>query len=224
MSICEQKKYLILGAEMLNIKEPNLTENHQQVPTNDQQAPTVNAPDPCAQKKVTSQRRVEANRHNALLSTGPRNTQRTRYNAIRHGLLAEGLTQWDDADQYEENILAFRAIYPSSDPLVSFLIEQMTLDMVRSRRIARLEAGNITALSSPPDTSSDPTSDRCTPMIDPMMMKEYAGPILDRLQRYASATLNRVLRVRRELERIRQDEPGPGSTDTDIANANDVII
>jgi hypothetical protein len=61
-------------------------------------------------------------------------------------------------------------------------------------------------------------------MIDPMMMKEYAGPILDRLQRYASATLNRVLRGRRELERIRQDEPGPGSTDTDIANANDVII
>jgi hypothetical protein len=76
---------------MLSIKEANTTENHQQVPTNDQQAPNVNAPDPCAQKKGTSQRQTEANRRNALLSTGPRNTQRTRFNAVRHGLLAEGL-------------------------------------------------------------------------------------------------------------------------------------
>jgi hypothetical protein len=61
-------------------------------------------------------------------------------------------------------------------------------------------------------------------MIDPMVMKEYAGPVLDRLQRYASTTLNRFLRCRRELEPIRRDEPGPGSTDTDIANANEVIV
>jgi hypothetical protein len=202
---------------MLNIKEASLTENHQQ-------APTVNASDPCAQKKGTSQRQIEANRRNALLSPGPGNTQRTRHNAIRHGLLAEGLTHWDNAEEYQENIHALTAIYPSSDPLVTFLIEHMAQDMVRSRRIVRLEAENITVLSSRPDTSSDPTSDRCTPMIDPMVMKEYAGPVLDRLQRYASATLNRLLRCRRELEPIRRDEPGPGSTDTDIANADVVII
>jgi hypothetical protein len=200
---------------MLIIKAANITENHQQ-------APTVNAPDPCAQKKVTSQRRIEANRRNALLSTGPGNTQRTRHNAIRHGLLAEGLTQWDNAEEYQENIHAFTAIYPSSDPGVTFLIEQMALEMLRSRRTARLEAETITVLSSRPDTSRDP--DRCTPMIDPITMKEYAGPILDRLQRYASAILNRLLRCRRELEPIRRDEPGPGSTDTDIANADEVII
>jgi hypothetical protein len=47
---------------MLKIKDANTAENPQQVPTNDQQAPNVNAPDPCAQKKVTSQRRIEANR------------------------------------------------------------------------------------------------------------------------------------------------------------------
>ena len=209
---------------MLNIKKANTSENHPQVPSNDQQAPTVNAPDACAQKKDTSQRRIEANRRNALLSTGPGNTQRTRYNAIRHGLLAEGLTQWDDADEYQENIHALTAIYPSSDPLHTFLIKHMALDMVRSRRVDRLAAETITVLSSPPDTSGDPTSDRCTPMIDPLTMKEYGGPILDRLQRYDSATLNNLLRCRRELERTRRDEPGPGSTDTDIANADEVII
>src|SRR5206468_6595638 len=169
-------------------------------------------------------RRIEANRRNGLLSTGPRNTQRTRYNALKHGLLAAGLTEWDDAEKYEENIHALTAIYSSSDPVDAFLIEQMALEMLRSRRTARLEAENITALSSRPDTSSDPTSDRCTPMIDPLVMKEYAGPALDRLQRYASANLNRMLRCRRALEPIRRDEPGPGVTDTDIANADIVII
>ena len=213
-----------LGAEMLNFEKPNLTENHQQVPSNDQQAPSVNAPDACAQKKVTSQRRIETNRRNALLSTGPGNTQRTRHNALKHGLLAEGLTRWDDAEEFQENIYALKAIYPSSDPLDRFLIEQMAMEMLRSRRTARFEAETITALSSRPDTSSDPTSDRCTPMIDPLVMKEYAGPALDSLQRYASATLNNLLRCRRELEPIRRDEPGPGSTDTDIVNADVVTI
>jgi hypothetical protein len=200
-------------------KEANLTENHQQ-------APTVNASDPSAknQKKGTSQRKIESNRGNALRSTGPRDTQRTRYNALKHGLLAEGLTEWDDPAEHQDIIHALTAIYPSSDPLDAFLIEQMALEMLRTRRTARLEAETITLLSSRPDTSSDPTSDRRSPMIDPMVMKEYAGPVLDRLQRYASANLNRMLRCRRELERIRRDEPGPGVTDTDIANADIVII
>jgi hypothetical protein len=51
-------------------------------------------------------------------------------------------------------------------------------------------------------------------------MKEYGGPALDKLQRYTTAALNRMLRCRRELERIRRDEPGPGVADTDIANAD----
>jgi hypothetical protein len=198
---------------MLKIEGAKLTENHQQ-------APTVNTSDPCEKKKVTSERRVEANRRNALRSTGPRNTERTRRNATRHGLLAAGLTPWDNAEEHEENILALRASYPCSKPLDTLLIEQMALDVVRFRRIGSLEAGTITALSRGADTSSDPTSDRCTPMIDPMVMKEYAGPLLDRFQRYASATLNRLLRCRRELERTRRDEPGPGSTDTDISKAD----
>jgi hypothetical protein len=216
---------------MLNIKkeEANLGENQPQVPT-------VNAPDSCAQKqkkgaspcaqkqkKGTSQRKIQANRRNSLHSPGPRNTQRTRYNALKHGLLAAGLTEWDDPAEYQEIIHALMAIYPSSDPVDTFLIEQMALEMLRSRRTARLEAETIT-VSSRPDTSSDPTSDRCTPMIDPLVMKEYAGPALDRLQRYASANLNRMLRCRRELKRMRRDEPGPGVTDTDIANADTVII
>src|SRR6266404_7092528 len=107
----------------INKKKVNLTENHQQ-------APTVNASDPSAkkQKKGTSQKRIESNRRNLLRSTGPRDTQRTRHNAIRHGLLAEGLTEWDDPAEYQEVIHDFTAIYPVSDPLDAFLIEHIARD------------------------------------------------------------------------------------------------
>jgi hypothetical protein len=192
--------------------------NKMNLPDDHQQSAAVEVPNPSAKKKVTSEKRIEANRHNALLSTGPRDTQRTRFNAVRHALLAEGLTEWDDAEEYEENILAFRARYAPSDPLDAFLIKRMALDMVRSCRIARLEAGSITALSSPPNT------DRRIPMIDPTVMKEHGGPVLDRLERYSTATLNRLLRCRRELERMRRDEPGLGNSDTDFANAAEVTI
>src|SRR6266404_7734688 len=132
----------------INKKKVNLTENHQQ-------APTANVSDPCAQKqkKGTSQKKIESNRGNSLHSTGPRNTQRTRHNAIRHGLLAEGLTEWDDPAEYQEIIHALMAIYPSTDPVDTFLIEQITLEMLRSRRTARLEAETITVSSSRPDPS-----------------------------------------------------------------------
>jgi hypothetical protein len=83
-----------------------------------------------------------------------------------------------------------------------------------------MEAENISALSNRPDASSSSASDRNTPMIDPMVMKEYAGPLLDRLQRYDSAIMNRLLRCRRELARKRQDELVPWGTDADIANGN----
>ena len=53
ISSCDQKKSPISGVGMLKFKKDNTTENHQQ-------APTVNAPDACAQKKDTSQRRIEA--------------------------------------------------------------------------------------------------------------------------------------------------------------------
>ena len=176
--------------------------------------------DASAPAKGSSPKRIEANRRNALHSTGPKNTERTRHNAVKHGLLAEGLTEWDDAEEYLENLRDFEATYFPFNPVDRFLIKHMALDMVRARRVARMEAENISALSKRPDASGSSASDRNTPMIDPLVMKEYAGPLLDRLQRYDSTIMNRLLRCRRELARKGQDELVPWGTDADIANGN----
>ena len=40
-------------------------------------------------------KKAEANRTNALESTGPNNTSTPRFNAVKHGLRAEGITELD---------------------------------------------------------------------------------------------------------------------------------
>ncbi len=56
---------------------------------------------------VTSTRKIEANRRNAQLSTGPRDTTRTKYNATKHGLFA-GLPKageefgWEARREFEQ--------------------------------------------------------------------------------------------------------------------------
>jgi hypothetical protein len=54
---------------------------------------------------MTSDRQIEANRHNALKSTGPRTEtgkRSSRCNAMRHGLRAETvITALEDAEDYK---------------------------------------------------------------------------------------------------------------------------
>ena len=50
-------------------------------------------------KKTMSERALLANRTNGRKSKGPNNTDRSRYNAITHGLLAKNLTFESEADK-----------------------------------------------------------------------------------------------------------------------------
>jgi hypothetical protein len=191
----------------------------QQIPADETQTSNISASDPGTTKKKrpVSERRVQANRRSALRSTGPRNTERTRFNATKRGFRAQGLTPWDDCEAYKESLEALKSIYASSNPLDLFLMEQTALEIVRTRRMARLEADNVVALSSPPDDSNDPGSEGGAPTVNFAMMKDYAVPVFDLFNRYTTAGTNRLLRYRRELERIPRDGPRPENTVRDIA-------
>jgi hypothetical protein len=153
----------------------------QQIPADETQTSNISASDPGTTKKKrpVSERRVQANRRSALRSTGPRNTERTRFNATKRGFRAQGLTPWDDCEAYKESLQALKSIYASSNPLDLFLMEQTALEIVRIRRMARLEADNVVALSSPPDDSNDPGSEGGAPTVNFAMMKDYAVPVFD---------------------------------------------
>ena len=47
-----------------------------------------------------SKAKLETNQTNAKASTGPVNTLSTRYNAVKHGLLSQGVIELDELDYH----------------------------------------------------------------------------------------------------------------------------
>jgi hypothetical protein len=179
--------------------------NDQRVSGNEQQTGQPENFEPTAKKKVRSEKQQEASRRNGSHGRGPNDTARTRYNAIRHGLRAQGLTPGDDAAEYLRVLSDLENKYSSSDPFDIVSIRESALEIVRMRRINRLEADTIIGLTSFSESSSQPTSDDI-PTIHFAAMKEYGGPVFDLLNRYKTGGMNRLLRWRRELERVPRNE------------------
>ena len=82
--------------------------------------------------KSNSNAKTAANRLNAKDSTGPENTSSTRFNAIKHGLLAAGITEIDDADEYRNTLRGLDQSYLAE--LERFLLGRIALNMIRLRR------------------------------------------------------------------------------------------
>ena len=87
--------------------------------------------------------KLEANRRNAAKSTGPKNIETTRLNAIQHGLLAHGITAFDDPTP-SELMEDLNATFQPQGPLETFLVARLSLCMIRLMRASRLEAEFIT--------------------------------------------------------------------------------
>ncbi len=94
---------------------------------------------------MTSQRQLEANRRNALLSTGPRTVNgrnRSRYNAVRHGLTAETvIPHLEDADDYRLFESTIVSEYEPRTPVEFELVLRLASLLWRLRRATRIENG-----------------------------------------------------------------------------------
>ena len=87
--------------------------------------------------------REDANRRNARKSTGPRDTKRTRYNATKHGLLSQALTDLDDAGACRRLLVSLTAELAPVGTVETLLVESIALAHVRVKRARRLEAEHI---------------------------------------------------------------------------------
>jgi hypothetical protein len=94
---------------------------------------------------MTSFRRIEANRRNACKSTGPitdEGKQRTRCNAIRHGLTAETVIgALEDAEDYKAFETAIIADYDVQSAVERELVLRSASLLWRLRRATTMETG-----------------------------------------------------------------------------------
>jgi hypothetical protein len=94
---------------------------------------------------MTSQKKIEANRRNALESTGPRTPEEkdaVHLNATRHGLLSKNvLLPGEDADSLRELEANLRAELRPVGELENLLVDRITAAYWRLRRLGRVETG-----------------------------------------------------------------------------------
>jgi hypothetical protein len=94
---------------------------------------------------VTSNRQIDANRRNAKLSTGPvtaEGKQRSRCNAIRHGLTAETVIDaLEDADDYAAFEIAVTADFEAASAVERELVLRLASLLWRLRRATSIESG-----------------------------------------------------------------------------------
>jgi hypothetical protein len=94
---------------------------------------------------MTSYRQIQANRHNALKSTGPRTEtgkQTSRCNAVRHGLTAETvISALEDAEDYRAFEAAITADYDAQSAVERELVLRLASILWRLRRATTMETG-----------------------------------------------------------------------------------
>lgn len=181
---------------------------------------------------MTTSAKNAANRRNAAKSTGPKDTTSTRFNAIKHGLLAQGITELDSPEIFPAFCAKITAELQTVGEIEIFLARRIALDMVRLNRAVLLEAEFITAQLNPPETETelgtmelllaqDATK---TVVVDPglpaRISNEAADTLANILARYETAIENRLFRCLNQLERLqraRQGETIPAPATVDVA-------
>ena len=94
---------------------------------------------------MTSEKKAEANRRNALKSTGPKTPEgkaAVRMNALKHGLLSrETLLAGEDEEALRELGERLRDELQPVGELENFLVDRIVACLWRLRRLGRVEAG-----------------------------------------------------------------------------------
>jgi hypothetical protein len=178
---------------------------------------------------MSSEKQFAANRSSALKSTGPKTTNSTRFNATKHGLLAAGVTELDDAAGYHNILDGLMEDYAPVGTMEKFFIESMALYMVRCKRARRLEAEYITGLLNPPLFERDPFANLdlldqgsvLDPGLPASILPGSMQCLVGQYQRYETHFSNLLFKTIKELnqmQRMRRDgERKPTCTTANVS-------
>ena len=157
------------------------------------------APEPSPKSpKLISVKQLEANRQNGKKSTGPRTPegkQRSRLNALKHGILAkavviEGDPGREKRGEFDHLLTEFWQHYTPQGPVEEMLVERMATLKWRLARVYRSERGEIVS-----NHELDPPEERdCLPN----------ASVSDRLVRYETMLERAFYRALTELDRVQR--------------------
>jgi hypothetical protein len=177
---------------------------------------------------MTSDKQAEANRQNALKSTGPKTPEGkavARLNAVRHGLLSqEVLLPGEDEATLRELGERMRAELQPVGELESLLVEQIIAAVWRLHRLRRVEAGIFAREFSGGSVRAAGSSATDTAALGLSFIRDANGAnAFSKLSRYEAAIERSLYKALHELQRLQaarhtQDSVTPPvAVDVDIS-------
>jgi hypothetical protein len=157
--------------------------------------------------------KADSNRKNAQQSTGPGDTTSTRFNAVKHGLTAKGITELDDSDAYESLLQRLTERYCPVGDLEKFFVQRIAFHMIRLQRAGRLEAEYITG-ELHPTVKKDIFPGRLdlTTIVEPGLPAAVGArgaiTLVTGFQRYETAIESKLYRAINQLERLQRTRRG----------------
>ena len=158
-----------------------------------------------------SEAQIRANRENSLKSCGPRTREgkeKSRANALKHGLTGEGVALTnEDAAEVERMFAAFEADFRPSDEMGRLLIRRMATCGVRMERSVLQETASLServlaAQAEAEANGEDPVEAGHRAMFDPSKEATLA-------RRYEAAAERGFFRALKEFRQLNKEAKGP---------------
>ncbi len=172
-----------------------------------------------------SEAQILANRRNAQLSTGPKTSEgkeRSRANALKHGLTGEGVVlPNEDAAEVERMFEGFEADFRPSDEMGRLLVRRMATCVVRMDRAVLQEAAALrkrmlAAMAEAEANGEDPDEAANLAMFDPSKEATLA-------RKYEAASERGFYRALKEFRQHQRSAEAPCPAGTEAAAARKSI-
>jgi hypothetical protein len=167
-----------------------------------------------------SDKKIEANRRNAKLSTGPRTESgknRSRYNAIKHGIFSRDmLRSWglgkEDTKEFDNLLASLLEDLKPVGAMEEILVERIAVCLWRLKRVLQYEVGTMQVRYNGPEASlkASGTSDSEIEFLTAAFrhLRLPQGQEMDLLLRYETTFHRQLLSTLNQVERLQRARTG----------------
>ncbi len=182
-----------------------------------------------------SDKKIIANRANAVKSTGPRTAQGkavSRWNALKHGLLSQEIVirsgeGSEDADAYEQLLCSLQEDFEPDGVLEYLLVEKVAACYWRLARVARCENAEIRRnFAFRPSVCDLPTLDNHPELDEIRAHLSLPGEeSMNKLLRYEGSLNRQFFQALNQLERVQRQRKGdlvPAPISIEVSGGSDL--